>query len=150
MPWRGSRKMHRKLRLAAGFVALYILGSSSHAGPREDCDSKDPDLIIRGCTRFIEIENKLRSSGKALAIAYNRRGDVYLKRKQLDPAWADFTAAIRIDPKYLEPVTNRGIIYHMRGDLDRAIAEHTSAIRIGKGDAAAYTNRGRAYKDQGR
>jgi tetratricopeptide (TPR) repeat protein len=48
----------------------------------------------------------------------------------MDRAIADYTEALRLDPKYTFAYYNRGDAYRYNGDLDRAIADYTEALRL--------------------
>ena len=62
-----------------------------------------------------------------------------------DKAIADFTEAIRLNPKIAKAYNNRGLAYENKGDYDKAIADCTEAIRLDPKFAEAYHNRGAAY-----
>lgn len=47
-----------------------------------------------------------------------------------DRAIADYTAAIRLDPKYANAYFNRGNGYNSKNDTARAIADYTEVIRL--------------------
>ena len=49
---------------------------------------------------------------------------------EYDPAIADFTEAIRLDPSKLDAFIFRGVAYRDRKQYDRAIADLTEAIRV--------------------
>jgi tetratricopeptide (TPR) repeat protein len=68
---------------------------------------------------------------------------------EYDKAIADFTEAIRLDPKYALAYANRGAAYVNKGDSDKAIADCTEAIRLDPKYALAYANRGAAYGTKG-
>ena len=74
--------------------------------------------------------------------AYRDKGDT-------DRAIADYTEAIRLDPKFAIAYNNRGLAYRDKGDTDRAIADFTEAIRLDPKFANAYASRGVAYRDKG-
>ena len=59
-------------------------------------------------------------------------------------AIADFSEAIRLNPKDAVAYNNRGVAYYAKSDLDRAIADFNEAIRLDPKDAIAYNNRGAA------
>lgn len=66
-----------------------------------------------------------------------------------DRAIADYTAAIRRDPKNANAYYNRGNAYSEKGDTDRAIADYTETVRLNPTYANAYYNRGNSYSNKG-
>ena len=58
---------------------------------------------------------------------------------------ADYTKAIRLDPKYSAAYNNRGVVYHQKGELSKAMADYTRAIDNDAGNAVALRNRGDAH-----
>ena len=62
-------------------------------------------------------------------------------------AIADYTEAIRLDPRDAKAYYSRGLAYDNKGDYDKAIADYTEAIRLDPKDAKAYFNRGGIYDD---
>ncbi|WP_448887351.1 tetratricopeptide repeat protein, partial [Enterobacter hormaechei] len=67
-----------------------------------------------------------------------------------DRAVADFSEAVRIDPRNSNSYTNRGDAYNGKGDYDRAIADYSEAIRLNSLDAVAFAGRGLAYDKSGK
>ena len=67
---------------------------------------------------------------------------------EFDKAIADYTDAIRLDPKCALAYCGQGIAYWFKGDYDKAIADFTEAIRLDPNYANAYRNRGLAYKSK--
>jgi lipoprotein NlpI len=96
------------------------------------------------CTSIIQ--SMLVTKGMR-AIAYNNRGKALMY--ELDRAIADFTEAIRLDPKYAPAYSNRGLAWHLKDDLEQAIADFNEAIRLDPKDAAAYRWRGAAWREKG-
>ena len=66
-----------------------------------------------------------------------------------DKAIADYTEAIRLDPKYAEAYCNRGIAYGKKGDHDEAIADFTAAIQIDPNGGYTFYVRGYSYWQKG-
>ena len=70
-------------------------------------------------------------------------------RATFEKAIADYTEAIRLNPKYANAYCNRGATYRHKGELDKAIADYTEAIRLDPSRSEAYNNRGVAYEQMG-
>jgi tetratricopeptide (TPR) repeat protein len=139
--------MKHDVRLLASMkLTMFVLVVAS--GPafaanlqaHDDCDADDPDRNIAGCTRIIGDADE----GKTMrGVAYVARGLAWQKKGDLDRALADYTEAIKINPKDALAYNNRGMLY---GDSDRAIADFTAAIAIDplpRSDEA-YSRRGNA------
>ena len=67
----------------------------------------------------------------------------------LDRAVADFSEAIRIDPKYPVSYSERGQALFKLGETDRAIADYSAAIKRDPQFGAALRARGMAYLYRG-
>jgi tetratricopeptide (TPR) repeat protein len=64
------------------------------------------------------------------AWASHQRGTDALIRKDFDQAIAEFTEAIRLDPKLAIGYANRGWSYAKKGEYDKAIDDFTEAMRL--------------------
>jgi tetratricopeptide (TPR) repeat protein len=62
---------------------------------------------------------------------------------------ADYTQAIRLDPKWARAHCGRGIAHQRRGALDKAIADYTEAIRLDAACAEAYSGRASVFAAKG-
>ena len=80
--------------------------------------------------------------------AYNRGVD-HDEVIQRDDAIADYTEAIRLNPKYTEAYCKRGGVYSMKGQRDDAIADYTEAIRLNPKYTEAYYGRAFTYSKKG-
>jgi tetratricopeptide (TPR) repeat protein len=109
---------------------------------RDQCNSKDSDLRIQGCTALI----KQNLSNALAAIAYNNRGIAYDDKGDHDRAMADYNQAIRLDPKDASHYFNRGNAYQDKNDNQRAIADYTKAIALDPKLIQAYFKRGMSYE----
>ena len=118
-------------------------------------DKREYDKAIADYTKVIEINPKD-------AEAYDYRGRVWERKGDYDKAKADFaqaddlkygysrdiadyTKAIKINPKDADAYYHRGCIWGKKGDYDKAIADLTKAIELDPKNAkAAYYERSQA------
>jgi tetratricopeptide (TPR) repeat protein len=83
------------------------------------------------------------------ADAHYKRGIAWLDKGELDKAIADFTQAIRLDPKASDPYSDRGVAWYLKGEYDKAIADCSEAIRLNPKDEMAFGNRGLTWSCKG-
>jgi tetratricopeptide (TPR) repeat protein len=77
------------------------------------------------------------------------RGMAYLDKGDYDQAIADYSEAIRLDPKDEMPCRYRGIAYAYKGDNEKAITSLSMAIQVEPANPEAYRNRGQVYAAKG-
>jgi tetratricopeptide (TPR) repeat protein len=123
--------------------ALLVVARPAAANEARVCYLETGDVGIAACTRAIQTK-----SGKP-AINYNNRGNAYQRKGDYDLAIADYSEAMRLDPKYSTPYFNRGLAYYKKNDPDRAISDYSDALRLNPKYAAASYNRGLAYAKRG-
>ena len=87
----------------------------------------------------------LSMPGANKAASYNNRGNSHDQRGDLESAIADYTEALRFNPKYIEALINRGRCLSKRGDCEKAIADLGEAIRLNPKNSMAYFYRGCCY-----
>jgi lipoprotein NlpI len=75
-------------------------------------------------------------------LAYNNRGLAKNSNGDFDGAIADFSEAIRLDPKYARAYNNRCLARNNKGQSDLALADCNEAIRLDPKYTSAYVNRG--------
>ncbi|GEM_PF-3344121 len=129
--------------------ALAASISAAVAGPLDDlktCQSPDPDRQIHGCTRLLDFP-RLTTAERANVLTF--RGIGRLKKGEYDQAIADFTAAIRLNPKLEYPYNNRGNAWYEKKELDLAFADFNEAIRINPKFALPYNGRGNVWWQRG-
>ena len=120
--------------------------SSAQADKYRDCSqTRDPDRQIRACTKIIENQREYKDNR---AGGYLNRGIAYRAKGEPDRAIADFTQAIKLNPR-ASAYNTRGTAYGDKGEYDAAIADFTKAIELDPQDAKAYGNRGSAYHAKG-
>ena len=77
------------------------------------------------------------------------KGDAAFKKGDLDLAIANYTEAIRLDPKDAITLQRRGWGYWKKGDWEKAVADYSEIIRLDPKDAKAYCFRGLVYSGKG-
>jgi tetratricopeptide (TPR) repeat protein len=146
------------MRISAMAICAVMLAAPAFGASHQDhnnCNSRDVDRNIVGCTRVLEDAGE---SAVNRGIAHVGRGLAWQEKGQLDLAMADMTDAIRLNPNDALAYSNRGILWREKHDVERAIDDFTQAIRInavprsdigGDGHVNVYTNRGLAYFAKG-
>jgi tetratricopeptide (TPR) repeat protein len=66
-------------------------------------------------------------------------GHFFLERHDNDQAIADFTEAIRLNPRYSTAYANRSDAWRLKGDLDRSVAHADQTIALDPTDPLNYT-----------
>ena len=79
------------------------------------------------------------------AEGFNRRGNQYSRNGAYEPAIADYTRALELDPALADAWFNRGCSYYELGLYGQAIADLTRAIEIDPMDDNYYGRRSLAY-----
>ena len=88
-------------------------------------------------------------------LAWLRKAANWLERGQGSPPVdyakkiADYTKAIRLDPKDATAYYNRGNLWEAKGDYDKAIADYNEALQLDPKYAYAYNSRGNVWKAKG-
>lgn len=137
-------------RLALLPLALFALAQPAAAADaaREACGSKNPERVIAGCGEILDRGGRESFDGRARA--HFNRGDALRLTGEHERAVADYTAALRLDPRFAAPAhNNRGLARKEGGDLDGAIADYSQSIRLDPRSASAHNNRGLARQDRG-
>jgi tetratricopeptide (TPR) repeat protein len=83
----------------------------------------------------------------AIEGGHMRQGLKFYKRGDYNLAIAEFSAAIKSDPRNEVAYKNRGLAYLKMGDYERAIADSDEAIKIAPEFEAAHIVLGRAYDE---
>jgi tetratricopeptide (TPR) repeat protein len=137
------------LSACAWVLVLRPVANARRAALSERCrlaaqGNSDPD-------RALPYANKAISLNPRNAIAYNDRGNIYLKKGQLDAAMADYNKAIDLNPNYRTAHYNRALAYYSMGDKQIALADLTTAINLGDfpARATALATRGGLYVELG-
>jgi tetratricopeptide (TPR) repeat protein len=133
------------------FFAGLMLSSAAFATPSElrvetrvdpgPCNAaiaaQDDAAIIAVCDALIDNDKTERADRLKALLA---RGAAYQRREDVDRAVADYSDALRIDPKLADIFNTRGELYRGRGDRPRALADFSAALKINPQHAAARAN----------
>ena len=124
-------------------------------GERVRLDSEDDTGWIES-NKIILLDQAINFYTKELlansnnAEAYFERGMIWALLDKEDEAIADFTEAIRLDPKNgIRFTLWRAMIFRDEKNYDKAIADYTEAIRLDPSDLVAFLYRGRVWDDTG-
>ncbi|MBC9883152.1 tetratricopeptide repeat protein [Bradyrhizobium sp. INPA01-394B] len=115
----------------------------AQADDRSTCAQRGSEGRIAACS------NLIAQSGGRDAWAFDNRGAEYGDRGDLDRAIADFTEAIRLDPKLDNVYRHRGLALVRKNEYGRAIPDQTEALRQNPADVDAYNERGMSYAATG-
>lgn len=126
-------------------AAIYLLGAfNAHAAvdtapetppvPKVDTApcfaaiaAGDDDKVIAICGDLISNENVATADRFKAASA---RGAAYARKDQLDPAIADYDAALKIDLSRPDLLNARGELLRKKGDRPRAIRDFGAAMKL--------------------
>ncbi len=78
------------------------------------------------------------------AAVWSNRGNVRVRRNNLEGAIADYNQAIALAPTEPDPYLNRGAVREAMGAWEDAIADYNQVLQFDPDDPAAYNNRGNA------
>ncbi|MGH9968776.1 MAG: tetratricopeptide repeat protein [Pyrinomonadaceae bacterium] len=119
------------------------------------CLMTNAKLLIRSCAWVLMVGLASASLAQTIqnnpqtADDYFKRGNDFKNKNDYQKAIADYTEALRLDPKLVKALLNRAVAHFHLRDFDTAIADSTQAIKINPRYAEAYHNRGTAYASKG-
>ena len=126
-----------------GLVLLTPEAHAQRAPQWQSCTGNpggDWDQQIRSCSTLIQSGQETRPKQ---AVAYNNRGIAYALKGDPDRAIADFTEAIRLDPKSANTFNSRCWARAVAGrDLAQALADCNELLRLSPDDARVLNSRG--------
>lgn len=120
--------------------------------PKTAADFYDLGVMLQGTG---DLEGAIRNFSRAVELEpnadnYFARGLAYADLGDQPKAIADYTVAIRQDPKFAAAYYNRGMAYMALQQLPAAVNDFSEAIKTQPEFIAAYYSRGMAYYDLGR
>ncbi|MCE5267190.1 MAG: tetratricopeptide repeat protein [Planctomycetaceae bacterium] len=106
---------------------------------------RDRDKAIETATHLLKHAKTLNEKVTLLRC----RGVAYYEKEEFDRATADFSEAIRLEPKESEAYQSRASVFVRKGDLDKAIDDYSEAIRLSRSDVTSRFQRGSVYMQKG-
>ena len=134
----------RATTIALAFAMLIALPAAGFADDISDCNSDQPDVVIKGCTQVIKAGT---ANNDALALAYFNRGNAFDDNGDHDGAIDDYTQSIKLKADYELTYLNRGLSYMAKQDYDNALADFAGCAVIISHDR--FYNEARAYEARG-
>ena len=134
--------LDKAIRLNPEFTPAYALRGSSYFALSffEGTDTTQyRRLAIQDYTTAIEKDLK---HGLVRPDQYVFRGAIYFSQDEYQHAIADFTEAIKINPRRVDAISNRGELRRSMGDLDGSLADFTRVIELEPKAGAPYCQRG--------
>ncbi|MDB5389520.1 MAG: yrrB 8 [Planctomycetaceae bacterium] len=83
------------------------------------------------------------------AVFYNRRGNLWQRKRAYWQAIQDYNASLRLDPTSTSCLFNRGLAYSHQGTNDLAIADFNAVLKASPLNASAFVARGACWKSKG-
>jgi len=80
---------------------------------------------------------------------YYNKGHAGLQSGDHDGAIADYTQALKLDPKLVYALIARGAAYYSKGDYRSAVEDYSRSIELEPNDAGVFNSRGNAYRKMG-
>jgi tetratricopeptide (TPR) repeat protein len=109
---------------------------------------------VTSCVAVSEVEAFLREAeafrAPRTAADFNRRGLRHYQHGRWQRAVADFTAALRLDPKQAAFYINRATARQRQGAPDEAIADYDKALQLDPQNATVHNDRGVAQLARGK
>jgi tetratricopeptide (TPR) repeat protein len=141
--------MHRMTLWAAAALLAAIAVQPATADDGSVCESGRADST-NADAQFLPGDEQIEACSRLLATTYYHRGSMYTSYKHdYDRAIADYSEAIRLDPKLVPAYHSRGMVYYFKHDYDRAIADFDRALKLDPKNGYIYDSRGNAYLTKG-
>ncbi len=77
------------------------------------------------------------------------RGNAWFEKGDFDKAIAEYSEALRYNPKSASVYYSRGLAWNNKGDYDKSLVDYTQALTLEPKNANAYNGRGLTYYRKG-
>jgi len=138
----------KAIELNPAFAVAFLNRASAYSALQQ-CDNAVSDYI-----KAVELDPKSASSDNNCVVAFNARGNDFLKGKNFSKAIEYFNTVVALNPKNAEAFNKRTRAYVSRGDAyserklySKAIADYFKVIEFEPKNAGAYNKRGFAYSN---
>jgi tetratricopeptide (TPR) repeat protein len=143
-----KRRSEEQQRLAAAAAAeqqgLAAAAAAEAEAKRRSEEAEQQALAARRAEQERQAAAAAQASARSFALV--RQGNADASNGAYDRAIANFSDAIRFDPRNALAFYYRGLTYAKKGDNDRAIVDYSEALRIDPTRASPYYDRGVAYE----
>lgn len=103
------------------------------------------DLGMSDVNEAIRLEAIAPEPDDLRALSLSARGSINYNRRNYDAALADFSEAVRLDPRLGDAYLRRGQTWLAKRDADNAIADFNLALKTEVPDRTLFSGAGRAY-----
>jgi tetratricopeptide (TPR) repeat protein len=146
-----TRSLRRGCKAILAAATIVLSAGNARAADQQDLkncqDSADLPRMIAACTNLAQ-DARLPPDARSMALL--KRGFGNFALDHLDAAEADFSEAIRLNPKNNFAHHELGLTLSKKGDDAGAIASLTEAIKLDPASAASRFTRGRIYLSEDR
>ncbi len=133
---------------SASSVTVYGTNNDAHSCYKAAQYERATRKNILACDDALESADLFKRDRAAVLV---NRGILHKVNDDIEAAWDDYKAALKINPKLPEARANRGNLYFLAGYFDKAIADYDSALDFGiKNQAPARLNKAMALGWLGR
>ena len=93
---------------------------------------------------FREAIDKFREAPSSAAVQ-NKIGIAFHQLLQLELAKRSYQTAMKLDPKFPQPINNLGTVYYSQRNYGKAMKYYRKALRLDDNSASVWVNLGSAY-----
>jgi tetratricopeptide (TPR) repeat protein len=80
---------------------------------------------------------------------YYNQGNANVQSNDHDGAIANYTEALKLDPRLIYALIARGAAYYSKGDYQSAVDDYSRTLELEPNDAGVFNSRGNAYRQMG-